>query len=133
MVAPARVAARISLLLPLLCLGCAAKYEVTISSIRSTGADRADMAKSYVLLPGEERVKPDDLQFQEYSSYVERVLADKGYVRTDDAREAGMAVSLYYDLDSSQHSYAYTTPVYGQTGGGSTTFSANSYGASGNS
>lgn len=131
-----------SQLLLLICLvpeGCAAPpttYEVTVSSLRSTAVAEGtstDVQTKYLLVPGNEGLRPDDLQFLEYAGHVERVLAPKGYARTDNALDAEVVVALLYDVSSSQHEYAYTTPVYGQTGGGTATFNANTYGRFGNS
>lgn len=126
----------LAFLLILACLfaGCAApiRHGVTISSIRSASNDGGSQ-RTYVLLPGKEGVTPNDLEFLEYARYVERALADKGYIRTDDSLTAALAVSLYYDVNSTQHPYAYTTPVYGQTGGGIANFGTNTYSPYGNS
>jgi hypothetical protein len=55
-------------------IGCALgpMYRVKIDSISDPSAVTK---KTYILFPGLKDVEPNDLQFKEYSSYVERALS----------------------------------------------------------
>lgn len=101
-------------------LGCAGPmYHVKIDSI--SGFDTGTK-KRYILLPGVKDVDPNDLQFREYSSYVERALSSAGYVRARDFKDANIAVFLAYGIgDPKDHQYSYSLPVWGQTGVSSST------------
>ena len=76
----------------------------------------------YVLMPGEKGTEPSDLQFLEFSAYVEKVLAEKGYLKAQSVDQANIAIFLSYDIgDPRTHQFSYSTPVYGQTGVSSAT------------
>lgn len=114
-------------------LGCAfgPMYYVKIDSI--SGLDTGTK-KTYILLSGVKDVDPNDLQFREYSSYVERALSSSGYVRAEDFKDANIAVFLSYGIgDPKDHQYSYSLPVWGQTGvSSSTTYGTiSSYGSYG--
>lgn len=114
-------------------LGCALgpMYNVKIDSI--SGLDTGTK-KRYILLSGVKGVDPNDLQFREYASYVERALSSAGYVRTGDFKDANIAVFLAYGIgDPKDHQYSYSLPVWGQTGvSSSTTYGTiSSYGSYG--
>ncbi|HOG18467.1 MAG TPA: hypothetical protein PLB96_14090 [Syntrophales bacterium] len=114
-------------------VGCALgpMYRVKIDSI--SGLSTATK-KTYILLPGVKDVEPNDLQFKEYSSYVERALSSAGYVRAENPQNANIAVFLSYGIgDPKDHQYSYSLPVWGQTGvASSTTYGTiSSYGSSG--
>jgi hypothetical protein len=76
----------------------------------------------YILLPGEKDMDPSDLQFLEFASYVEKVLAEKGYNKAQSADKADIAIFLSYGIgDPQTHQASYAMPTYGQTGVSSAT------------
>ena len=86
--------------------------------------------KRYILLSGKNDVSDNDLQFREFASYVNNVLNQKGYIKTDETPD--LAVFLNYGIGDPQTSYStYSLPIYGQTGGGQSTFNASTYGSGG--
>lgn len=102
-------------------VGCAAgsKYNVTIDSICSPDTSTK---KIYVLLPIAKDVGPNDLQFREFSSYVERALHSAGFVKAVNLNDANIAIFLNYGIgDPQDHQYSYSLPVLGQTGVSSST------------
>ncbi|HED00209.1 MAG TPA: hypothetical protein ENN18_07490 [Proteobacteria bacterium] len=104
-----------------LLLGCAIgpMYHVKIDSI--SGVD-ADMKRKYILLSGLKDVHPNDLEFREYASYVEKALASAGYIRAGNFKDANIAIFLAYGIgDPKEHQYTYSLPVRGQTGVSSST------------
>jgi len=120
-------------LLILACLvlisGCGPRFVVTVDSISGS---QLPNEKTYVLLPMIEGVTVDDLQFQEYAGYVEKALSQQNYRMVTDFEKARYAILLNYGIGDPQEStYSYSLPVYGQRGGGTSNFSASTYGAGG--
>jgi hypothetical protein len=104
-------------ILIILVQGCAGipNYVVDIDSINSPDAG---IKNRYILLPGEEGINSENLQFKEYAAYVERALSDKGFVKADDINNANIAIYLSYGIgDPQEHLYTYSFPVWGETGG----------------
>jgi len=107
----------------ILMLGCAVgpRFLVKVDSISSTEFS-SEKTSTYILLPGLKDVDPNDLQFKEYASYVERALTSAGYIRVNDFKDARIAIFLSYGIgDPKEHLYSYSLPVWGQTGVSSST------------
>lgn len=101
-----------------LCAGCASmggpQFNVNVDSLASPASQAR---RTYVLLPGNEGVTWDDLQFQEYAVYVMRVLNAQGFMAAQKAEEADLAITLFYGIgDPQMQQYTYSLPVWGQTG-----------------
>ncbi len=95
--------------------GCGGpKFIVTIDSIR----DPEVVSKTnYILLPGEPKLNTADLQYREYSTYVVRALASRGYVKATTLEEADIAIFFSYGIgDPEERQYTYSVPTWGQTG-----------------
>ena len=72
----------------------------------------------YIML--EDKIDPNQFEFKEYSSYLERALLTKGMVRTDNLKDADIIVFLGYEIGAPKSEVAsYSLPVFGQTGVGS--------------
>ena len=107
----------------LLFSGCAMKpkYFVNVDSI----GDIHHKTK-YVLMSGFKNISITNLEFQEYSKYIDKALQNKGFVKTD-FKNADVAIFLRYGISKPQkHIQSYSIPVYGQTG----VSSATTYGTS---
>ncbi len=106
--------------------GCASMQPTRfVSSVDSLAQADAAAKKRYVLLPGGKGVEPGDLQFQEFAAYVEKVLAEKGFVKAGTFQDADVAIFLAYAIgDPQTYQYTYSIPTWGQTG----VSSANTYG-----
>lgn len=107
--------------------GCATvrppTFNVAVDSLASLDAPSK---KTYLLIPGNEGVTWDDLQFQEYATYLMRVLNAQGYILAKSPDEADLAIILSYGIgDPQTHQYSYSLPTWGQTG----VSSANTYGS----
>ncbi len=123
-------------ILVILLAGCATVenrplfVNVGISSYARPGSEAK---KTFVLLPSEEG-RSEDLQFLEFSAYVERALTTRGYQKAADYVSADLAVFVAYGIgDPQTHTYTYHIPVWGQTGVASSTTTGivNVYGNSG--
>lgn len=122
--------ATISLLFGLLLLsGCASIFHVNVDSIGN-----AKENKTYILLPGNKDTKADDLQFKEYTIYINRALQTKGFVPAENFQTANVAIFLGYGIGNpKERQYTYSLPIWGQTGVSSsyTTGTVSSYGGYG--
>jgi len=108
----------------LLVQGCAIgpQFHVNVDSI---SAPEATSKTKYVLLPGVKGVEVTDLQYREYSGYVERALNSIGYTQAPNFSEANIAIFLGYGIGEPQtQQYSYSLPTWGKTG----VSSANTYG-----
>ena len=82
-----------------------------------------------------EGVDVDDLQFQEYAAYLTRALNKQGFAEAKDGNNE-LTIFLRYGISDPSERTA-SVPIIGQTGGGTSTFNANTtsniYSSSGNS
>ena len=114
----------------LLISGCATtqpQFNVMVDSISGAIADK----NSYILLPGNKDTKAEDLQFKEYTAYVNRALINQGFTPAGSFEKANVAIFLVYGIgDPQKHQFSYSLPVWGQTGvSSSTTYgTSNTYG-----
>ncbi len=104
---------------------CATPFYVSVDSIAATSPKQF---RTYLMLPGNEDGNFDDLQYKEYSAYLAKALAEKGYVPADSFETADLAVVLSYGISDPQtQQYTYSLPVYGQTGVSSSTTTGTAY------
>ena len=97
-------------------LSCATTTRYTIQ-VDSIGSDTYQEQKTYVAVPTDNDVKPEDLRFKEYAGYLEKVLAQKGYTKVPSSNDANIIVYLTYGVGNpEEHTYAYSVPLYGQIG-----------------
>lgn len=84
--------------------------------------------KKYALFSGDPQISPDDLQFKEFAGYVRKVLSSLGYVETD-RETAEIAIFMRYGIGQpARIDYSSSSPIYGVTGGGTSSFTAFSSG-----
>lgn len=70
----------------------------------------------YILLSGMKNIDDNNLQFQEFSKYLDKVLQQKGFVKTN-FENADVAIFLVYDIsEPKQITEQYSIPIWGQTG-----------------
>lgn len=96
--------------------GCATTptFHVDIDSISSPNADSK---KKYILLAGIKDVKDTDLQFIEYTKYIDKALISKGFIKANKFEDANVAIFLVYGIGNPQkNTYSYALPMWGQTG-----------------
>lgn len=114
----------------LLLVGCTGPmYHVRVDSIQG---DIQSTGKKYIILSGKKGVNVDDLQFQEFTQYIKKALSQQGFNEAQAFNIADIAIFMNYGIGEPQaSSYSFSLPVYGQTGGGSSTFNASTYGSGG--
>lgn len=108
----------VGLALAALLSGCATmrqpQFHVVVDSLASPAAQQK---RTYLLLPGNNGVTWDDLQFQEYAVYVMRALNAQGFIAAKKTEDADIAIVLSYGIGDPQTTqYSYSLPVWGQTG-----------------
>ncbi len=114
----------------LLTAGCAAlgpQFYVNVNGLRDP---QAPEKRTYVLYPGLKGVEPTDLQFKEFAAYVHRSLKSRGYAAAEQGGPADVVVFLSYGIGEPQTTY-YSYPIFGQVGGGTSSFTASTWGSGG--
>lgn len=90
------------------------QFHVSVDSLASINGIAK---KTYLLLPGNEGITWDDLQFQEYAIYLMRALNSQGFISAEKYEDADIAIVLSYGIGDPQTTqYSYTLPTWGQTG-----------------
>lgn len=74
--------------------------------------------KRFVMVPYKDQ--QDSLEWRSYSDLVASKLESKGFVRAEQLNGADLAVFMVYAIDGGRTSVS-AVPMYGQTGGGTTT------------
>jgi hypothetical protein len=112
------IAARFFLLLLVLVAFSGCYRSLTyISDVDSIALTDSSIGKRYLLVPGNQNVTADDLEFNEYARYVDRILAPLGFSKAAAEPQADVAIFLSYGVgDPQTHQYSTSIPVYGQTG-----------------
>lgn len=108
--------------------GVSPRYEVAVSALVAPGGDAI---RHYVLVPGNQGVNLDDLQFKEFAEYINRAMELQGYAKAAPPESADLIVVAVYSISDPQtQTYTYAIPHWGQTGiATSTTYgTANTYG-----
>jgi len=114
-----------------ICLsGCGPTCIVGVNSINS---EVVTHKKHYLLLPGNENTSEKDLQFQEYATYIHRALKANGFVQASKEDAQVIIFATYGIGEPMAQNYSFSLPVYGQTGGGTSYFTGQSYGSGGHS
>lgn len=117
------------LALSILVSACGRMVQVQVDAYADTPHN---ICKRFVIIPGVEGVQQTDLEFKEFSRMVAKSINRAGFEYTDDQDTACLAVVLSYGTSKPIYTpYSETTPVYGMTGGGTSTYSGTAYGAGG--
>lgn len=102
--------------------GCGREYLVSVSSINN--GQQLTSNKCFIL-PDNDTITVDNLQFMEYANYLKRALELKGFTVVNNGVDCDYAVFLLYGMgEPEDHHYTYMQSIYGQTG----VSSANTYG-----
>jgi len=93
--------------------GCATKpkYIVDINSIGSTHGK-----VKYVLIPASKSISSADLEFQEYSKYIDKALKKKGFIKTN-LQNADIVIFFKYGISKpKQYTKTFLLPITSQDG-----------------
>lgn len=124
-----RVRLGILLLGTILVFASCTRFDVRVDSILSPAKVRGN---TYVIFPGMKDVAPNDLQFVEFSNYVKKALSSRGFQEATSFQNGDVAIFLRYGIGKPESiPYSFSVPVYGQVGGGTSTFNASTYGSGG--
>jgi len=97
------------------------RFNVKISSLQHPTISEK---RKVIILPLDQNISQNDLQFQEFSKYVKNALAANGFTVVNSFNEAEAVVFLFYGIgDPQQHIQTVTVPTWGQTGISSSTTS----------
>jgi hypothetical protein len=110
--------------------GCASlgqRFYVDVSALQDP---RLPEKRTYVIYPGLQAVDPADLQFREFAGQLDRVLLAKGFRPAAPDARPDLLVLMSYGIGEPQTSY-YSYPVFGRISGGTSTFTASTFGSGG--
>jgi len=108
----------IALVLAVLLGACSTTPRVQTEVTAFHTLQEAPTGKTFAMVPIPDQ--EGSLEWRNYANLVSRRLTNKGLVRVDYASEADLAVFLTYVIDGGRTTVS-SVPVYGQTGGGTTT------------
>jgi hypothetical protein len=114
----------------LLAVGCASlgpRFYVDVSALSDPQLPKQ---RTYVVDPGLQGVDPTDLQFREFATQLDRVLRSKGFAPAAADARPDLLILLSYGIGEPQMSY-YSYPVFGRISGGTSTFTASTFGSGG--
>ena len=99
-----------------------------IVEVDAYGNDSYLSSKKYILGSGDSTVNESNLQYVEFSEYIKKILASKGYTETQDWDNADLMIFFKYGIsDPATFQQTYAVPTWGQTGVSSTTTKGNVY------
>jgi hypothetical protein len=103
-------------------IGCVPRIKPLHVSVNSFAAPHAGSYHRYVVLPLNDGVQESDLEFQEYSGYLHKMLQARGFRPAKSPEEAELAIFFGYGIGQpEERTYSYNVPVWGQTGVASST------------
>jgi hypothetical protein len=119
-------------LIAVLCLaGSRTFFLVDVNSINNPDTTRG---MKYVLISGMQDPGVVDLQFNEFAAYVSAALRRSGHQEVKMAEDADVVIFLTYGIgEPKTHQTTYVMPVFDWSGGGTSHFTANTYGPHGHS
>lgn len=108
----------ISLLCAASLTGCASMGQDGITAAVNTYAKpEAKDKKLFKLMPASDKTPENDLQYSEFSDYVEKTLLSQGYVKAQPGTAPNVVIFLGYSISApSEKQESYSIPVFGQTG-----------------
>ena len=101
------------------------------TQIDSYSRENSISKNRYILVPSNKDISPDNFEFKEYSGYMDKVLSEKGFIKSISKSDADVIIFFAYGIGSPQiKNYQYSVPVFGQTGvsSASTTGNYNTFG-----
>ena len=77
----------------------------------------ASMQRRFVILPADKQVNPQDLQFLEFKGYIEKALAQRGFIKVEQMQAGDVVLFLRYGVGEPQmRQYSYDVPIWNDFG-----------------
>jgi hypothetical protein len=117
---------RIISLLTSLLISCAAPNRQIQMNVSSLALATAQRPGHYMALPGNPGINKNDLQFKEFSSYIQAALNTRGFNLTQDLSKLELIIFVSYGVGAPEnHLSTYNIPVWGRNGISSSTVQGN--------
>ncbi len=102
----------------LLSTACSGPQSLRLQSeVDSLAAPEVQGKTHFVILPGNKEVNEQDLQFLEFKSYVEKVLATRGFSKASSLENGDVVLFLSYGVGSPEAQYyTYDVPLWMDAG-----------------
>jgi hypothetical protein len=77
----------------------------------------ASLQRRFVILPADTQVNAQDLQFLEFKGYVEKALAQRGFIKVEQMQAGDVVLFLRYGVgDPQMRQYSYDVPIWNDFG-----------------
>jgi len=97
------------------CSSTASKFDCDVNALSSR--DGAAHHKIFAISSSDKNILRDELQFTEFSGYVEQIMKSKCFVKADDYNKADVLLLLSYGVNEPKtHIKTYEVPVYDPAG-----------------
>lgn len=84
------------------------------SLVANTGSQ---LNTRFFVLPGNSGINESDLQFIEFKTHIEKVLANRGYSKADSLQDSNVVMFLSYGIGAPEvHQYSYDVPMWNDMG-----------------
>ncbi|OAH99996.1 hypothetical protein A1353_19970 [Methylomonas methanica] len=91
------------------------QFRTEIDSLVAVSAPQSNMR--FVVLPGNAGANEQDLQFIEFKTYIEKVLANRGYSKASSIQDSNLVMFLSYGVGAPEvHQYTYEVPLWNDMG-----------------
>ncbi|MDT4291257.1 hypothetical protein RO575_16965 [Methylomonas sp. MO1] len=91
------------------------QFRTEIDSLVAVSAPQSNMR--FVVLPGNAGANEQDLQFIEFKTYIEKVLANRGYSKANSIQDSNLVMFLSYGVGAPEvHQYTYEVPLWNDMG-----------------
>ncbi|MDD2759574.1 MAG: hypothetical protein PHH11_04710 [Methylomonas sp.] len=87
------------------------------SDVDALASSDVQNKRRFVILPGNQELKEQDLQFIEFKTYVEKILTKRGFIKVDALQEGELAIFMSYGVGEPQtYQHTYEVPVWNDMG-----------------
>ncbi|WP_020482175.1 hypothetical protein [Methylomonas sp. MK1] len=91
------------------------QFRTEIDSLVAVSAPQSNMR--FFVLPGNAGANDQDLQFIEFKTYIEKVLANRGYSKANSIQDSNLVMFLSYGVGAPEvHQYTYEVPLWNDMG-----------------
>lgn len=91
------------------------QFRTEIDSLVAATGQQNNMR--FVVLPGSSDANEQDLQFIEFKTYIEKILANRGYSKAGSLQDSNVVMFLSYGIGAPEvHQYSYEVPMWNDMG-----------------